>query len=141
MEFLYDHGCFVCGKDNPLGLKLKFKQEDEKTISAEFVPSENHEGFPGYMHGGLISTLMDEVMARAVNLLGYNGMTARLELRFRLKVPVNKKIRVEAKIIRSKKTIVDLEAKTYLEDGQIAADATARFMIIGKMNDPNIAHG
>lgn len=141
MEFIYDHGCFVCGKDNPVGLKLKFKQEDEKTVSAEFTPSQHHEGFPGYMHGGLISTLMDEVMARAVNLLGYNGMTARLELRYRLKVPVNKKLRVEAKIIQNKKTIVDLEAKTYLENGEIAADAKARFMIIGKMKDPNKAHG
>lgn len=140
MEFSYDHNCFVCGKDNPVGLKVIFTDKGNGEVEGSFTPSIYHEGFPGFLHGGLATTLMDETMARAVNTLGVHGMTARLEVRFREKIPVGEEMKVMAKVLQHKKTIVDIEAKVILKDGKIAAEATGRFMIIGKMADPNISH-
>ena len=53
--------CFACGKANPIGLKLEFERNDEE-CSATFIPQREHQSYDGRMHGGLISTLLDEVM-------------------------------------------------------------------------------
>jgi hypothetical protein len=51
--------CFVCGIENPIGLKLKFYTDDEGRCIARFRPKPEHQGFPGQLHGGIISTLLD----------------------------------------------------------------------------------
>lgn len=140
MEFSYDHNCFVCGEKNPLGMKVRFKDLGNGEIEGDFLPSEFHEGFPGHLHGGLAATLLDETMARAVNTLGVHGMTARMELRYREKIPVGVTVKSIAKVIKYRKAIIDLEAKLLLPNGEIAVEATARFMVIGKMKDPEISH-
>lgn len=140
MEFYYDHKCFVCGDKNPFGLKVKFKDLGNGEIEGIFTPSEYHEGFPGHLHGGLAATLLDETMARSVNTLGVHGMTARMELRYREKIPVEKPIRIISNVVKYRKTIVDLEAKIFLSDGTVAVEASARFMVIGKMENPEISH-
>jgi acyl-coenzyme A thioesterase PaaI-like protein len=52
--------CFVCGIENPIGLKLKFYTDDEKRCIARFRAKPEHQGYPGQLHGGLISSLLDE---------------------------------------------------------------------------------
>jgi hypothetical protein len=52
--------CFVCGIDNPIGLHLSFYTDDEGRCVARFRPRPEHQGYPGHLHGGLISTLLDE---------------------------------------------------------------------------------
>jgi hypothetical protein len=52
--------CFVCGIENPIGLKLKFYTDDEGRCIARFRPKPQHQGYPGQLHGGIISTLLDE---------------------------------------------------------------------------------
>ena len=56
---------FVCGKDNPIGLKINIFKE-KNIVNAEFIPEENHQGYKGIVHGGIIFSVMDEVMSRAV---------------------------------------------------------------------------
>ena len=51
--------CFVCGIDNPIGLHLKFYTDDEGRCIARFRPQPQHQGYPGQLHGGLISTILD----------------------------------------------------------------------------------
>jgi acyl-coenzyme A thioesterase PaaI-like protein len=58
--------CFVCGIDNPIGLKLRFYTDDEGRCIARFRPKPEHQGFPGQLHGGLICTLLDEPTQIAV---------------------------------------------------------------------------
>lgn len=132
MEFFYDHMCFGCGRQNPYGLHLQFTLQGEKVV-AQFIPEEKHQGYPGIMHGGLITTALDEVMARTINVQGWHGVTARLELRFREQVPIGENITFEAWITKQRKKIVDLEARAVLNNGKIACEAKARFMIIGKL--------
>lgn len=130
MEFNYDHMCFACGVQNQNGLQLKFNFHPGYTVSTEFIPREEHQGYPGLMHGGLISTVLDEIMARCVNSLGFQGVTARLEVRFKKGVPLHQRIKVDAWMVNHRKSIVDTEAKVSSEEGEILAEANARFMIM-----------
>jgi acyl-coenzyme A thioesterase PaaI-like protein len=52
--------CFVCGIENPIGLKLRFYTDDEGRCIARFRPKPEHQGYPGQLHGGIISALLDE---------------------------------------------------------------------------------
>ncbi|NLT94069.1 MAG: PaaI family thioesterase [Clostridia bacterium] len=139
MEFYYDHMCFACGERNAKGLHLKFDIDGDK-VRTVFIPQKEHEGYPGLMHGGLITTILDEVMARSVNLLGLHGVTARLEVRFREPVPIGKEITFESIIVNSRHKVVDLESKAFLPDGKLAAQAQARFMVIGEMKEGKRIH-
>ena len=51
--------CFVCGIDNPIGLHLSFYTDDEGRCIARFRPRPEHQGYPGYLHDGIISALLD----------------------------------------------------------------------------------
>lgn len=129
MDYGYDHYCFACGERNPQGLKVKFFQEGEK-ICTIFQPGENHQGYPGIMHGGLTSTLLDEVMSRCVQETGAAGLTAKLEVRFRQSIPLYRPVRFEAWIVKKKGHLVELESCAILDDGQVAAEGKSKFMIV-----------
>jgi acyl-coenzyme A thioesterase PaaI-like protein len=129
MPFKYDHNCFACGEQNPGGLKLKFTQEGN-IISTVFTPPEIYQGYPGILHGGITSTIFDEVMSQCLWVLGEAGFTARLEVRFRQNIPVQKPVKFEAWIVKQKGRLVDLKARALLENDQIVAEAKGRFMLI-----------
>ena len=71
-----DHYCFVCGEENPSGLHLKFSANKGK-IQTEFIPRKIHQGYKNIVHGGIISTLLDEAMVKAAlmqeHACGYGG--------------------------------------------------------------------
>ena len=74
--------CFVCAPDNPIGLHLTFRLEDGACVS-QFTPGENHQGYPGVIHGGMIYSALDDVMANWLYLRGARAYTARCEIRYR----------------------------------------------------------
>ncbi len=131
MAFNYDHNCFCCGERNARGLQLKFVKEGDY-VRTTFVPTEVYEGYPGIMHGGITSTILDEIMSQCLNYLGLLGFTARLEVRFRHHVPLNRPVCFEAQIVKRKSSLVETCARAILADGSIAAEATGRFMLISR---------
>lgn len=122
--------CFGCGEKNLIGLKLKFCREGEE-ICTNFLPTKNHQGFPGIMHGGITSAILDEVMAQCLHFEGLNGVTARLEIRYRENIPLNWPVKAKAKIVKRKGPLVDVEGKIWLDSGQVAAESWGRFMLVG----------
>src|SRR5881227_4222558 len=91
--------CFACGQRNPFGLQLVFRLDD-KTIVADFQPREEHQGFPGVIHGGIVAAVLDEALNRT-SLLGKHPawtMTGRLEVRYRRSVPYGHLLRVRASL-------------------------------------------
>ena len=83
MERTRDTMCFGCGKDNPMGLHLHFRTDAEGCYTS-FVPQPVHQSYDGRMHGGLISTLLDETMGNYPYMYEHQvAYTARLEVRFR----------------------------------------------------------
>lgn len=74
--------CFTCGQGNPIGLRLIFRREGE-TVKIKFIPGKLHQGLPGIVHGGIVSTILDEAMAYVAFLRVLNCATARMEVRLR----------------------------------------------------------
>lgn len=95
-----DH-CFVCGRDNPIGLRLVFQRTGEG-VRAEFVPSELHVGYDGLVHGGIISALVDDALANAFATRSQEALTAKLEVRFRRPVRPGDHLVIEARPTGSK---------------------------------------
>ena len=89
--------CFVCGQHNPYGLHLVFRLENN-SIVADFQPREEHQGFPGIIHGGIVASILDEALGRTSILAERPEwtMTGRLEVRYRRYVPYGQVLRVRA---------------------------------------------
>ncbi|MEE9273999.1 MAG: PaaI family thioesterase [bacterium] len=123
------NGCFVCGPDNPIGLQIAFRLEGE-VCRGEFTPAAHHQGYDGVTHGGILFSLLDDVMANWLFLRGARAYTARSEIRYREAVPIGAPLRLEGRMIRKKGRFVVLEGKALREgDGAVVADAEATFRV------------
>ncbi len=129
--------CFVCGPENPIGLGIEFGLRDDRCV-AEFTPGENHVGFDGVTHGGIIYSALDDVMANWLYLRGARGYTARCEVRYRAHVGVGEPVRLEARLVRRKRRMVVLEGRVCrAADGAVLAEALGTFMLedAGSLDD------
>ncbi len=121
--------CFVCGPANPIGLNVSFRLEDDVCLG-EFTPDENHVGFDGVTHGGIIYSALDDVMANWLFLRGARGYTARCEVRYRNPLPVGQKIRLEGRLLRKKSKIVVLKGVALRTDNDsVIAECEASFVV------------
>ena len=127
MELSDDGYCFVCGPENPIGLKLDF-HFDGKTISTEFVPQKEHQGYMDIVHGGIISTLLDEVMVKLAIEMGMPAVTAQMDIRLKKALNTGVKITVSAEITKDSKKIIEAYAKAVTDDGVVIADARGKLM-------------
>lgn len=126
--------CFVCGKENPIGLHAVFKRDKDKIIG-EFIPKKEHEGAKGILHGGFISALLDEVMVHLAHTLispGQDTPTASLTIRFYKPVPTGKKIILEATTTGKHSRLIQAQASIRFEDSTLVARAEGKFIIINQ---------
>lgn len=126
-----NNACFACGAANPHGLHIHF-EEHGGTVRAEFIPEEWQQGWQNVVHGGVISTLLDEAMAYCLFFRGEFGVTARLDVRYRAPARAGDRLRVEARVVRAVRRVMDTEAVVYRGD-EILAEATARFLKVGDL--------
>ncbi len=128
-KFVTYGNCFVCGENNPGGLRLHFEIDKEKqTLKTTFVANPIYQGYDGIVHGGIVSTLLDEAMAKLAYELGYNAVTASLEVRFKKPVPLLEQLHVYGEIIEAKGRIVKAKARVTKEDGTLLASGTSTLM-------------
>ena len=123
-----DYGlCFACGPRNPYGLKLHFERDGDRIVS-RFTALEEYQGFPGYLHGGIITALLDEVMSR-VSIVNQNrwSMTAGIDVHFRKPVFIGQEVTAVAEHLETNRRVVTAQAELVLPDGTVAAKATGRF--------------
>ena len=129
MKFETEGKCFVCGAKNPDGLKLSFEIDREKqTLKTTFVASRTFQGWDGIVHGGIISTLLDEAMAKLVHELGFQSVTASLEVRFKKPAPILEPLRVYGTITEVGKRLIRAKAHVAREDGTILATGISTFL-------------
>lgn len=122
-----DNGCFGCGKSNPIGLKLDFIKEDDKYVTY-FIPKKEHQGYIGITHGGIVSTVMDEVMARYVYALGYKAVTGELCVRLKRPAKTGCKLRFAGYIVSEAGRVINCAAEATDPDGVLIATATAKMV-------------
>jgi acyl-coenzyme A thioesterase PaaI-like protein len=124
-----DHYCVGCGHLNPHGLKLAFYAEpDGNRIWSDWTPAREQEGFAGIAHGGMITTVLDEVMGWAVSNQQIWAVTGRLNVRFRKPVEIGVPTRAIAWIVADHGRTLNLAAELRrTSDGLMLADASAVF--------------
>ena len=124
-----DRMCFCCGERNPIGLKLAFTTTPEGRTRTVWRPKQEHVGFKDLIHGGLIATVLDEVMARVILDHGTPGVTASMETKLLKPLRWGRDYRFEAWIVRERSRTVETEAEAIdAETGERAAWSKATFV-------------
>ena len=116
--------CFLCGIENPIGLKLKFYTDDEGRCVARFQPKPEHQGYPGHLHGGIISALLDETMGRVLTPMDIWAVTGRLEIRFRRPIPIDKELIVIGELTTERTRAYEARGQIQSLEGQILTEGT-----------------
>jgi uncharacterized protein (TIGR00369 family) len=125
-----DYGlCFSCGPHNSCGLRLKFQRDGDR-VTTVFQGRKEHQGFPGYLHGGIISALLDEVMSRVSLLENRWTMTARMEIRFRRPITLDQKVTAIAEKTCQVRGFLVARGRVELPDGEVAAEAQGSFAFL-----------
>lgn len=127
MSDMIGDNCFACGKANPIGLKLDFSYETD-FATCSFTLGRVFEGYKSLVHGGIISTILDESMAKIIINKGYIAVTAKIEIKFSNPLLVGKPAEVEATILQKKKRIIVATSQIKSADGKLIAKAMGKFI-------------
>ena len=130
MAYSGDDYCFGCGEKNPIGLHLNFELAEDKVIATKNLPRE-YEGYANFVHGGIITTLLDEAMGNYIQKK-YNeqAMTGRLEIRYKHPTPVDTDLKISAWQESQRRNILTMHAQVETPNGTITAEATAKFAVV-----------
>lgn len=127
MEFIDVGMCFACGQKNPIGLKLEFTEEGDY-YQTQFTPVAAHQGYNDILHGGIMSTLMDEIMGRYLYIKEIIALTVELNVRFKKAVKIGQKLIVEGRISKDRGRLIEMIGVARLENGTVVAEATGKFI-------------
>jgi len=121
--------CFACGELNPMGLHLKFSQEGER-LRASCRPGVHHQGYEGIVHGGIIGTILDDVMSNLVaRLTGETTVTAELKVRLRRPAKVEQALVAEAEMVEHRDRLYQARATVRAEaSGEVIAEGESRMV-------------
>ena len=131
-KFSDDNLCFVCGENNPHGLQFQFEYLDKlDQVSVEINFPEKYQGWQGVVHGGLISTVLDEVMVKATGFRNLICVTAELLVKFKKPAFTNTPYRATGTILEIKRKLVFTEGFLLDRENNIIASARGKFFVVG----------
>ena len=123
--------CLVCGMKNPLGLKAFFYETEKKEIVAIFNTREEHQSYPGRLHGGITAAILDETIGRAI-LMHHEkeiwGVTAELKMRFKKPIPLGEELKVVGRITKESNRLFEGTGELILQNGDIAATCEGKYL-------------
>lgn len=121
-----DH-CFACGKSNPHGLRLEIRARPDG-VELDFVADERYQGWHDITHGGIVATLLDELMTWACTSGGIRTVTAEMNVRFRRPLRVGEKVHGTGRIVRRRGRLVFAESRLLDRSGRAVAEASGKMM-------------
>jgi uncharacterized protein (TIGR00369 family) len=123
--------CYVCGKENPAGLGVDFEINRElRSISAKFTPTDDHQGYEGIVHGGILSALLDEAMGKLTVSLGIPAVTAEITVQFKAPAAPGDELFISGRLTQETKKLILANAK--IERGLVViAEATGKLVRTG----------
>lgn len=122
-----DHMCFACGTQNPLGLHLEFRRDGDDVV-AHYRPRREDQGFPGRLHGGLLSLMLDEAMGWALFIEETFAVTARMETRFRGPASLDAELEVRARVTHHSSRGWRVTSEIRTTAGKVIAEAKGVFV-------------
>ena len=121
--------CFVCGVGNSIGLKLVFRIEDD-ICRSEFTPQDIHCGYDGVTHGGIIFSVLDDVMANWIFLKGIRAFTAKCDIRYKDILPIDTHVNLEGHCIKQRGRLIIMQGEMIRTDtDELVAETRASFMV------------
>jgi uncharacterized protein (TIGR00369 family) len=132
--------CVVCGRENVAGLHARFYELEGGELLGVFAPREIHQGYPGRLHGGIASAILDETIGRAVSIANPEawGVTVELTVRFKRPVPLDEELHCIGRITRDSRRVFEGTGEIVLADGTVAVEARGKYL---KMPIADIAEG
>jgi acyl-coenzyme A thioesterase PaaI-like protein len=122
--------CYVCGKKNPVGLAVDFTiNKETRTIEAHFTPSDLHQGYEGIVHGGILSSLLDEAMAKLAYSLGIPAVTAEIVIKFKAPARPREELVVIGRLTQESGKLIQAEA-SILRGPVVIAEAKGKLLRI-----------
>lgn len=132
------HYCFICGVENVAGVNVSFYEDTNaggpREVLARFTGQSIHQGYPGRMHGGVITGILDETIGRAINADPAHagstiwGVTIELSVQFLKPVPLDVELTARGRIIEDGRRMFAGTGEIYLPDGAIAASAAGKYV-------------
>lgn len=123
--------CLVCGLKNPFGLKTFFYELDNGELLAVFSPMEEHQSYPGRLHGGIATAVLDETIGRAI-LMRHDqevwGVTIEFNIRLKKPIPLDQEVRVIGRITSEASRHFEGTGEILLKDGTIAAEGWGKYV-------------
>lgn len=130
MHVVEQSTCFACGPDHPHGLRLVFTADAEGNQVTQWTASSEWEGFSGMIHGGILATLADEAMAKAVVARRWEAVTGKLHVRYHVPVTLGEQVVIRGWISGQQKRLIFAEATVHTTDGRLCLSANSTFVII-----------
>ncbi|HEX9750222.1 MAG TPA: PaaI family thioesterase [candidate division Zixibacteria bacterium] len=127
-EIIKYAGCFVCGDQNPEGLRIRFYYDDHRQAVADCEADPKFQGYKGVFHGGLAATLLDEIMVKAVLAERRYAMTAEMSVRFKSAIRVGERLHLIGRVTRRRGRLFETEGEIVTSDGAIRATATGKYL-------------
>lgn len=120
IQTLPEHGwCYICGKENPKSLGVRWNLLDDKSISTQLTLNISQQGPPGFAHGGASAGLLDEAMGTAVWSAGHQVVSVNLQVNYLKPLPLNHPILVTAQIEKIEGRAIHVNSSISLESGTI----------------------
>ena len=119
--------CFVCGPENDIGLNVRFYW-DGAVARAELIAGDRLEGYRGIWHGGILATVLDEAMVKAVLASGRVAMTGEMTVRFRRPIRIGTPLVLTGRVVHSRGRAHRCEAEARGTDGTLFGSATGTYI-------------
>src|SRR5262245_37706110 len=123
--------CLVCGLKNPFGLQASFYELDNQELLAIFRPMVEHQSYPGRLHGGLATAILDETIGRAIMIHTSQdiwGVTLEFNTRYKQPIPLDEELRVVGRITKDSSRVFEGTGEILLQDGSVAAEGWGKYI-------------
>jgi uncharacterized protein (TIGR00369 family) len=129
-----DKLCFCCGADNERGLHLAISYPEKGAAESTLEVPTWFSGWKNMTHGGLLATLLDEIMAHACIGVSQSAVTAEITVRYQKAVQTGSTIRIVGKVEEARGRVLTTRGWIYDAEGTVAAEATARFIATARIS-------
>jgi acyl-coenzyme A thioesterase PaaI-like protein len=133
----FDDYCFACGSQNPRGLNMQvhYREEIRGAESLLALPRE-YQGWQEVIHGGILATLLDEIMMHAVWHFAGPGVTLGLEVQYRQPLAPGELVLVRGKLTETKGRRLKAQGEIIRqEDSRLIANSQGRFLLLDEYKD------